>query len=69
MEYVRISAEAIPDNPEQPPMHIDAIIDDAKKIVGKHALFGLHSSRDRYKGEHYYPFSLDKDGRVDYGVG
>ena len=68
MRYVRIFAEATPDNPEAPPFCVDAILDDADEIVGSAPLFGVQGRFNR-RDEHFEPFVLDSDGRVDWGDG
>ena len=66
--YVRVLAEPTADNPDAPPIYIDAVINDTDKVVGSHALFGMHGDF-RLKDVHFYPFVLSATGVMDYGVG
>jgi hypothetical protein len=68
MRYVRVFAEPTVDNPESHPLSVDAIIDDAGNILGRHALFGLSGNFER-ADEHFEPFVLSSKGRADWGDG
>ena len=68
MNYVRVFAEATEDNPDAPPFYVDAIVDDAGEILGRHTLFGVQGRFER-KDEHFEPFVLDRKGCIDWGDG
>src|SRR5688500_8843660 len=68
MQYVRIHAEPTVDNPDVPPILVDAILDEAGKIVRHYDLFGVQGSV-AHTDTHFYPFTFDSTGRVDYGTG
>ena len=66
MRVVRIIAK--PEDLDEPPLYLDASIDDADMIVGRQALFGLQ--RDFNTPEvHSYPFVLHLNGRMNFGRG
>jgi hypothetical protein len=68
MRYVRIVAKATADNPEAPPLYVDAVVDEQGRLAGRHALFGFQGKFDR-KDEHFYPFIFDRAGTIDFGLG
>jgi hypothetical protein len=68
MQYVRIFARATVDNPDEPPLIVDVIIDKAGNILGRHTVFGVQGAFAR-RDTYFYPFTLDSDGQLDYGTG
>jgi hypothetical protein len=68
MQYVRIIAKPTPEHRDASPFCVDAIIDDEGRILGRHALLGL-AGYFHTRDEHFYPFVLDPNGRVDFGKG
>jgi hypothetical protein len=68
MRYVRVFAEPSEDNPDASPFYVDAIVDDAGEIQGRHALFRVQGRFER-RDEHFEPFVLDSRGQIDWGDG
>ncbi len=56
------------DNPDMPPIWVDALIDDLGNIIGRQALFGAEgwfTERDTL----FCPFIIDVAGKIDFGSG
>lgn len=68
MRCARIHLTPTIDNQEAPPILVDAVLDEKNAIFGLHTLFGLQGSFET-RDTAYYPFTLDKDGQIDFGMG
>lgn len=65
---VRIIAKPLPENPAEAPIFLDVVIDDDDMIATNRAVFGLSGNFD-HSEEHFYPFVLQKDGKMNFGRG
>lgn len=64
--YVRVKAEPAVDNPGNPPLHFDVVLNEQDQIAGDLSFFGMEGEIDR-PGGHALPFVVYEDGKVDYG--
>ena len=65
MRYVRITC--LPVNaPDQRPITVDAVLDDAQRIMGRYPLFGIWANLE-HEADSYNPLVLRADGVLDYG--
>ncbi len=66
-KYVRVETEATGDNPKSAPLFFDVVIDENHSIIGEHPIFA-HQTYPKGRGRYSYPFVVDSEGRVDFGM-